>query len=260
MYFGIIAIMNEKGPLKMEKINWFSVTTVILLLLILGVLWLIKEVLEDKKEADATIIRNSRRFRQFVTKDYFFQKSHRKINQEIIKELQTTYGAYDEINELKDELLGINVQIKDESSDFGFILTAVFTLLLSLFIAFNDIPSAINIIPLILILGAVASYLNEIADKINYEEGDPGIILFSLPVILTITTLTILGVLLATGLKALDTTLINWLFKVIIIEAAFLYLILLYEKVQYINYLEIVTIVLNEMILEEDRKNWLIDK
>lgn len=241
----------------MERLNWFSVIAVILLLLILCVLWLIKEVLEDKKETDPTIIRNSRRFRQFVTKDYFFRKSQRKINQEIIKELQATYSEYGDISELKDELLGINVQIKDERNDFGFILSAILTLLLLLIPTLSDIPFAIVVIPSILIVGAIVYYISELVDKLKIEQGESTIILFMLPVIVSITTIMILGVLLATGLKTLDSSLIDWLFKVIMIEAASLYLILLYEKIQYISYLEVVAIVLNEMILEEDRKLWL---
>lgn len=241
----------------MEILNWFNVVAVIVLLMILGVLWMIKEVLEDKREADATIIRNSRRFRQFVTKDYFFRKSQRKINQEIIKELQTTYSKHKEIEELRDELLGIKINIKEENNDFGFVFTAIFSLLFSLILTLNDIPSAILMIPSILIMISIASYLRELLDKIKMEQAESTILLYMFPVIISITTIMIMGILLGTGSSIADSGLIDWLFKIIVIEAVILYLIQLYEKVQYISYLEIVSIVLNEMIMEKDRKLWM---
>lgn len=241
----------------MERLNWFGAFTVILLLMILGVLWVIKEVLEDKKETDTTLIRNSRRFRQFITKDYFFRKSQQKINQEIIKELQTTYSEYEAIEELRDELLGIKVNIKEENDDFGFIFTAIFSLLLSLIHVFSNMPSAILIISSILIMGAIALYLNKLFYKVKMEHDGSSIIIYMLPAIIAITTIMIFGILLGSYSSTVDLSMIDWLFKVIVIEAAFLYTILLYEKVKYVSYLEVVSIVLNEMILEEDRKLWM---
>lgn len=241
----------------MERLNWFSVLAIVLLLMILGVLWIIKEVLEDKKETDSTIIRNSRRFRQFVTQDYFFRKSQRKLNQEIIQELQTTYSEYSDVKELKNELLGVKVQIKDEQDDYSFIFIAIFSLILSIIPVFSEMPSAIAVIPSILIMGAIASYLNELVVKINMEQGESTIIFFMLPVVLTITSIMILGVLIGANSNPSNLLLIDWLFRIILIEAISLYVILLYEKVKYVSYLEVVSIVLNEMILEEDRKTWL---
>lgn len=241
----------------MEILNWFNVLTVIVLLIILGVLWMIKEVLEDKREADAAIIRNSRRFRQFVTKDYFFRKSQRKINQEIIKELQTTYSEYKDMKELRDELLGIKVYIKEEHDDFGFIFMGIFSLLLSLIPTLSNISSAILVIPSILIMIAIASYMRELFVKVKIEQAESTIIIYMLPVIISVTSIMIMGILLGTGSATYNLSLIDWLFKIIIIEAIFLYLIQLYEKVKYISYLEVVSIVLNEMIMEEDRKSWM---
>lgn len=239
----------------MERLNWFNILALILLLMILGVLWMIKEVLDDQKETDATRIRNSRRFRQFITKDYFFRKSQRKINQEIIKDLQTTYGEYENTKELRDELLGIKAYIKDEMDDFSFILTAIFSLILSLIFELSEKPSAVLLIPSLLIVAGMASYLTAFFEKTKMERTGRMTILYLLPLILTISTILILAIQLATGSS--DGFITDWLFKATVIEAAALYLIQLYEKVKYVSYLETVSIVLNEMILEEDRKLWI---
>lgn len=244
----------------MEILNWFNVLLVLLLLLILIVLWIIKDALESKKETDRIVIRNTRRFRQFVTQDYIFRKKQEQINREIIQELKTTYSEYEEIEELRDELLGIKIHKKEEREVFGFIFSAIFTLLVALVPPLTEIPLAILLIPATLVMVAIASYLVELYEKIRMEQTEGTIILFMIPVILTITSILIMGILLAPGSARPDTDLLDWLYKIIVIEGVFLYIILLYEKVRYISYLETVVIVLNEVIVGKDRKLWITQK
>lgn len=241
----------------MEILNWFNGVVVIVLFMILGVLWIIKEVLEGKKDTDATIIRNSRRFRQFVTKDYLFRKNQRRVNREIIKELKVTYSEYEGIEELREELLGLKINIKEENDDFSFILTAVFSLLLALIPAVSAMPSVILLIPSVLVVIAIASYLLELSEKIKMKETKPIIIIYMLPVVLAIASIMILAILFVTRSSPADLIQIEWLFKIIVIEGVVLYLVQLYVNVKYISYLEVVTIVLNEMIMEKDRKYWM---
>lgn len=240
----------------MDKLNWFSIVAIIILLMILCVLWIIKEVLESKKETDAAIIRNSRRFRQFVSQDYLFRKSQRRVNQEMIKELKTTYSEYESTEELREELLGLKINIKEEKNEIGLIFTVMLTLLLSLFLVVSAKSSAILLIPIMLIIGAIASYLRMLFEKLKMKETKPIILIYTLPVILTFISIMILGIMFVTRSTPADLIQIEWLFKVIVIEGIVLYLVQLYESLKFINYLKVVIIVLNEMIMEEDRKYW----
>lgn len=244
----------------MDNLRWFHVAGLLLLLIILAVLWVIKESLKEKKESDPWMIKNTRRFRKFEQRDYFFRKTQRKINQAIIKRLKNTYNEYENIEVLKEELLGIKVNMKEISDDFSLIFTAILSLVVSLIPSFGEMPLVITLVPSIFIIAAITSYLKELFEKLRLEESEIMFYWRLIPVIFVITTIMIMVLMVGKGSTPLDFYLTDWLFRLIIIEGIVLYLIQLFQKIKDLNYLEIVSIVLEDIIITQEREKWLGQK
>lgn len=241
----------------MDNLRWFHVAGLILLLVILAVLWVIKESLQDKKASDPWMIKNTRRFRKFAQKDYVFRKSQRKINQAIIQRLKNTYNEYENIEQLNEELLGIKVNMKEISDDFSLIFTAILSLVVSLFPAFGEMPLFIALIPSIFIIVAITSYLKDLFEKLRLEEAETMFYWRLIPVILIITTIMIMVLMVGKGSTPLDFYLTDWLFRLLIIEGIILYIIQIVQKIKDLNYLHIVSIVLEDIIVTQEREKWL---
>ncbi len=237
----------------MNRLNGIDIVGLILLVLILVVLWMIKEVIERNKEADDAMILNSRGFRNFEKRDRFFRRKQRQVNRVSVKRLQIIYSQYDTLTELQDELTGIKANKKEMNYEIRLILSAMIVLFILLLPVFSKEPSAILFLTYFLVVMAILSYIRELYRKLKMKASFGNVLFFIIPLVIINATIFV-----ATRKSPIELNIkiVDWLSEIIIIEALVLYGIQLYQKIAYRKYLGISSIVLNDYIIEKDRELW----